>query len=204
MLKLNKFTSKVGIDLNKKFLKDILNVFGGRMRVVISGGAAIDPDILQFFNDLGMIAVQGYGLTECAPMAALNPDNHKYMRNASVGHIMPGMAVKIADKGEDGVGEICIKGGNVMMGYYRMPEQTAESIVDGWFHTGDLGYTDEDDFIYITGRKKNVIITANGKNVFPEELEYLLGKVDLVAESMVWAETGGRRPGQRDRGIHQT
>ncbi len=190
VLKLNKYTSFFGLDLNKKFLKDILNVFGGRMRVVISGGAAIDPDILQFFNDLGMIAVQGYGLTECAPMAALNPDNHKYMRNASVGHIMPGMAVKIADKGEDGVGEICIKGGNVMMGYYRMPEQTAESIVDGWFHTGDLGYTDEDDFIYITGRKKNVIITANGKNVFPEELEYLLGKVDLVAESMVWAETG--------------
>jgi long-subunit acyl-CoA synthetase (AMP-forming) len=188
VLKLNKFTSKVGIDLNKKFLKDILNVFGGRMRVVISGGAAIDPDILQFFNDLGMIAVQGYGLTECAPMAALNPDNHKYMRNASVGHIMPGMQVKIADKGEDGIGEICIKGGNVMMGYYRMPEQTAESIVDGWFHTGDLGYTDDEDFIYITGRKKNVIITANGKNVFPEELEYLLGKVDLVAESMVWAE----------------
>ena len=190
VLKLNKYTSFFGLDLNKKFLKDILNVFGGRMRVVISGGAAIDPDILKFFNDLGMIAVQGYGLTECAPMAALNPDDHRYMRNSSVGHIMPGMQVKIADMGEDGVGEICIKGGNVMMGYYNMPEETAECIVDGWFHTGDLGYTDDDDFIYITGRKKNVIITANGKNVFPEELEYLLGKVDLVAESMVWAEAG--------------
>ncbi|MCR4708782.1 MAG: AMP-binding protein, partial [Clostridiales bacterium] len=102
---------------------------------------------------------------------------------------MPGMQVKIIDKAEDGVGEICIKGPNVMMGYYQMPEETAKVIVDGWFLTGDLGYTDDEDFIYITGRKKNVIITRNGKNVFPEELEYYLGRVDAVAESMVWAES---------------
>ena len=158
------------------------------MRVLISGGAAIDPAILQFFNDLGFISVQGYGLTECAPMAALNPDNHKYMRNSSVGHILPGMEVKIEDKNEDGVGEICLKGPNVMMGYYNMPEETAKVIKDGWFHTGDLGYVDDEDFIYITGRKKNVIITANGKNVFPEELEYYLGRSSMVSESMVWAQ----------------
>lgn len=190
----NKVTSKFGLDINKKLLKDILKVFGGRMRVLISGGAAIDPAILQFFNDLGFIAVQGYGLTECAPMAALNPDTHKYMRNASVGHLLPGMEVKIEDKDEDGIGEICLKGPNVMMGYYNMPEETAKVIRDGWFHTGDLGYVDDEDFIYITGRKKNVIITRNGKNVFPEELEYYLGKIPYVSESMVWAlsDEGGQ------------
>jgi len=189
VMAVNKVTKKFGLDINKKLLKDILKVFGGRMRVLISGGAAIDPAILQFFNDLGFIAVQGYGLTECSPMAALNPDTHKYMRNASVGHLLPGMEVKIADKDEDGVGEICLKGSNVMMGYYNMPEETAKVIKDGWFHTGDLGYVDDEDFIYITGRKKNVIITRNGKNVFPEELEYYLGKVPYVSESMVWAES---------------
>ena len=188
VLAINKVTKKIGLDLNKLLLKDILKVFGGRMRVLISGGAAIDPAILQFFNDLGFIAVQGYGLTECAPMAALNPDQHKNMRNSSVGHLLPGMEVKIEDKNEDGIGEICVKGSNVMMGYYNMPEETAKVIQDGWFHTGDLGYVDDKDFIYITGRKKNVIITANGKNVFPEELEYYLGRSNLVSESMVWAQ----------------
>ena len=188
VLALNKVTKKVGLDLNKLLLKDILKVFGGRMRVLISGGAAIDPAILQFFNDLGFISVQGYGLTECAPMAALNPDRHKYMRNSSVGHLLPGMEVKIEDKNEDGIGEICVKGPNVMLGYYNMPEETAKVIKDGWFHTGDLGYVDDEDFIYITGRKKNVIITANGKNVFPEELEYYLGRSTMVSESMVWAQ----------------
>lgn len=188
VLAVNKVTKKVGIDLNKLLLKDILKVFGGRMRVLISGGAAIDPAILQFFNDLGFISVQGYGLTECAPMAALNPDGRKTMRNSSVGHLLPGMEVKIEDKNEEGIGEICLKGANIMMGYYNMPEETAKVIQDGWFHTGDLGYVDEDDFIYITGRKKNVIITANGKNVFPEELEYYLGRSAFVSESMVWAQ----------------
>lgn len=186
VMALNKVTKKVGLDLNKKLLKDILKVFGGRMRVLISGGAAIDPAILQFFNDLGFIAVQGYGLSECAPMGALNPDQHKYMRNASVGHILPGMDVKIVDKDEDGIGEICLKGDNVMLGYYNNPEETAKVIKDGWFYTGDQGYIDDEKFIYITGRKKNVIIASNGKNVFPEELEYLLSKIPCVTESMVW------------------
>ncbi len=188
VMSVNKVTKKVGLDLNKILLKDILKVFGGRMRVLISGGAAIDPAILQFFNDLGFIAVQGYGLSECAPMGALNPDQHKYMRNASVGHVLPGMDVKIDDKDEDGIGEICLKGDNVMLGYYKKPEETAKVIRDGWFYTGDQGYIDDEKFIYITGRKKNVIIASNGKNVFPEELEYLLSKVPYVAESMVWGD----------------
>ncbi len=187
VMKANRVTKKIGLDLNKKLLKEIYKVFGGRMRVLISGGAAIDPSVLDFFNELGFIAVQGYGLTECAPMAALNPDRHKYMRNRSVGRILPQMEVKIEDKDENGIGEICLKGSNVMLGYYNMPEETAKVIKDGWFYTGDLGYVDDESFIYITGRKKNVIITRNGKNVFPEELEYLLGKIPLVSESMVWA-----------------
>lgn len=184
VLKLNKTTSKFGLNLNKILLKDILNVFGGRMHMMIAGGAAIDPDILQFFRDLGIMALQGYGLTECAPMAALNPDDNP--RNDSIGHVLPGDEAMIADKNDEGIGEICLKGPNVMMGYYHMPEETEKVLVDGWFHTGDLGYMDG-PYLYITGRKKNVIITRNGKNVFPEELEYYLGKVSLVAESMVWA-----------------
>ena len=186
VMSVNKVTRKIGLDLNKLLLKDILKVFGGRMRVLISGGAAIDPAILQFFNDLGFIAVQGYGLSECAPMGALNPDNPKYMRNSSVGHILPGMQVKIVDKDEDGLGEICLKGDNVMLGYYKNPEESARTVRDGWFYTGDQGYVDEEDFIYITGRKKNVIIASNGKNVFPEELEYYLSLSPFIAESMVW------------------
>ena len=184
VLKLNKTTSKFGLNLNKILLKDILNVFGGRMHMMIAGGAAIDPDILQFFRDLGIMALQGYGLTECAPMAALNPDDNP--RNDSIGHVLPGDEAMIADKNDEGIGEICLKGPNVMMGYYHMPEETEKVLVGGWFHTGDLGYMDG-PYLYITGRKKNVIITRNGKNVFPEELEYYLGKVSLVAESMVWA-----------------
>lgn len=167
-------------------LKDITAVFGGRLRIIISGGAAIDPQILEFFNDLGFLAIQGYGLTECSPMAALTPGKKKFIKNSSVGHVLPMDMVKIEDAGEDGIGEICIKGDNVMLGYYENPEETAEAVVDGWFHTGDLGYVDEDDYIYITGRKKNVIITPNGKNVYPEELEYLVGMSDLVEECYVW------------------
>lgn len=186
VMSVSNFTEKFGLNLKRKLLKDIYKVFGTRMRVLISGGAAIDPAILDFFNDLGFIAVQGYGLSECAPMGALNPDQRKYMRNSSVGHCLPGMEVKIEDKDEDGIGEICLKGDNVMLGYYKNPEATAEVIRDGWFYTGDQGYVDDEDFIYITGRKKNVIIASNGKNVFPEELEYMLSKIPYVAESMVW------------------
>ena len=188
VMKTCKKLSAVGLKLQKKLLKDVYAVFGSRMRVLISGGAAIDPAILEFFNDLGYVAVQGYGLTECAPMAALNPDTRGDYRSDSVGHLLYGMECRIDDPDDSGVGEICLKGDNVMMGYYQMPEETAKVLRDGWFHTGDLGYIDKDNFIYITGRSKNVIIAANGKNVFPEELEYYLGKIPYVAESMVWAD----------------
>lgn len=190
LLAMNRRAKKMGLSISKPFTKEILEVFGGRMRVIISGGAAINPEILQFFNDLGIICVQGLGLTECSPMTALNPDVEKDMRNNSAGHLLPGMEVKISEPDEEGIGEICYKGANVMMGYYNNPEATCEVMKDGWFCSGDLGYVDENNFIYITGRKKNVIITKNGKNVFPEELEYYLGSVPYISESLVWgAET---------------
>lgn len=188
LLKINRATKKVGLDISKPFTKEIMKVFGKNMRLIVSGGAAIDPSILQFFNDLGIIAIQGYGLTECAPLTAVNPDVQKDIKMASAGHLMPGMEVKIVDKNDQGIGEICFKGDNVMLGYYKNQEATDEVIQDGWFHTGDLGYVDEEDFVFITGRKKNVIITKNGKNVYPEELEYHLNQVPYIDESMVWGD----------------
>ncbi|MGL4484129.1 MAG: AMP-binding protein, partial [Anaerovoracaceae bacterium] len=137
-------------------------------------------------QDFGIMALQGYGLTECAPMGALNPDTAP--KATSIGTAFPGFGIKIVDKDENGIGEICLFGDNVMMGYYGMPEETAAVIKDGWFHTGDLGYLDSDGYAYITGRKKNVIITKNGKNVFPEELEYLINNTPLVQESMVFED----------------
>lgn len=186
VIKVNRVSKKIGVDIGKIFFKDILAVFGGRMRMMIVGGAAINPEVLEGIQDFGIQALQGYGLTECAPMAALNPDTAPNSR--SVGKPFPGTEVKIFKPDEEGTGEICVKGGNVMLGYYNMPEATAEVIRDGWLHTGDIGYMDSKGYIYITGRKKNVIITKNGKNVFPEELEYLLNKTQFILESMVFSD----------------
>lgn len=186
IIKINRKTKKVGINLGKIFFKEILAVFGGRMRIMIVGGAAINPEVLEGIQDFGIQALQGYGLTECAPMAALNPDTAPNSR--SVGRPFPGIELKIDNPDEEGTGEICVKGGNVMMGYYNMPEATAEVIRDGWLHTGDLGHKDEKGYYFITGRKKNVIITKNGKNVYPEELEYLLNKSPFILESMVFSD----------------
>lgn len=186
VIKINRGTKKLKIDLGNIFFKEIRKVFGGRMRMMIVGGAAINPEVLDGIQDFGIMALQGYGLTECAPMGALNPD--KAPKSASIGRAFPACELKIAEANEEGIGEIWLKGGNVMMGYYNMPEATAQVIQDGWFRTGDLGYLDKDGYAYITGRKKNVIITKNGKNVYPEELEYNLSNVPLIAESMVFAD----------------
>lgn len=189
ILKMNRTTSKIGLNLSKKLLKEITDVFGGKLRLIFSGGAAGNPEVLDFFNDLGVIAIQGYGLTETSPLVAINPDQRKYMRNESAGQILPGIESKIVDADEQGIGEICFRGPNVMMGYYNNPEETEKALIDGWFHTGDLGFIDEDNFVHITGRKKNVIITPNGKNVFPEEIEAHLEKIPYVEECMVWADS---------------
>ena len=185
MMNLNRKLKKVGINISGIYNKQIMALFGGRLRMLISGGAAILPSVLDDVNDWGVTALQGYGLTECAPMCALNPD--KNAKSDSLGYIPPGMEFKVFEADpETGIGELCVKGGNVMLGYYNNPEATAQVIRDGWFHTGDLGYVDKEGYIYLTGRKKNVIITANGKNIYPEELEFMLSEIPLISESMVW------------------
>lgn len=167
----------------KSVFRAIHKNFGGRLRIMASGGASIDPEILRGLRDLGLLAIQGYGLTECSPIAAVNRDT--YYRDSSAGLAMPNVLLDIYDVQDDGTGEIRLRGDNVMLGYYNMPELTEEVKRDGWFYTGDLGYLDADGFLHITGRKKNVIVTANGKNVFPEELETYLCRNPFVAEAVV-------------------
>ena len=185
IIKINRGTKKIGIDIGKIFFKQIHENLGGNCRHFISGGAAMNPEVVDGFKDLGFNLVQGYGLTETAPICALNPIYGG--KSAAAGYLIPGFNGKIIDADpETGIGEICIKGDFVMMGYYENQEATDEVMEDGWFHSGDLGYIDSENFIYVTGRKKNVIITKNGKNVFPEELEYLLGLSPFISETMVF------------------
>ncbi len=182
--KLSNGLRKIGIDLRRKLFKDIHETFGGRLRLLIVGGAPINPEILQFFQDIGIHSIQGYGLTECAPILALNRDVD-YKNNAA-GLPLPGCEIKILDPDEDGIGEFAGRGENVFLGYYKNDEATKAALdSDGFYHTGDLGYIDNDGFCIITGRKKNVIIAKNGKNVFPEEIEYLLAQNPVVQESVV-------------------
>ena len=185
-IKINRVTKKFGIDLGGKLFKDITALFGGRMKMIICGGAAINPEVLDGLRDFGIMALQGYGLTEAAPMGALNPDTAPVSK--SIGRAFPHSELSISNPDENGIGEICIKGDHIMLGYYKRPDLTEEVIKDGKFYTGDLGYIDEKGYAYITGRKKNVIITKNGKNVFPEELEYYLSNVDIILESVVFGK----------------
>ncbi len=183
-IKLTRFLRKIGIDVRRKVFKDILNgLGGGYLKTIIAGGAAIDPQVLRDFNDWGITAVQGYGLTECGPILALNRD--VYHKDESAGLPLPGVEVKVANPDENGIGEFIAKGGNIMLGYYGDEELTRKSIVNGYYYTGDLGYIDEDGFLIITGRKKNVIVTKNGKNIFPEELEALLQRNAEIKEAIV-------------------
>lgn len=203
LFRINRVTKKIGLDISKQATKQITELFGGKLRTVICGGTAVDGDILDYFGNLGFRSVQGYGLTECSPVIALNPDNAKFINNKSAGYLFPLSECKIVDKDEDGYGEICFRGPTVMMGYYKDPERTAQAIdSDGWYHTGDLGYIDEQEYVYITGRKKSIIITGNGKNVYPEELEYYLQKSEYISESMVWGDETNEDPTRR--GIYAT
>lgn len=161
----------------------VKNTLGGRLRVFIVGAAAVNPEIADTFDKLGLNSLQGYGLTECAPLVAGNTDFFK--RNDSAGLPIPNVEYKIDNPNDEGVGEIIVKGPNVMLGYYNMPEETEKILKDGWFHTGDLGKIDKNGFLYITGRCKSVIVTKNGKNIYPEEIEAYLNDSPLISESLV-------------------
>lgn len=175
---------KVGIDVRRKVFKQIIDNLGGKMRFVISGGAPLDPQVQKGFNSFGIRLVQGYGLTETAPV--ISAENDFKTRNGSIGVPLDNVEVKIVNKDKNGIGEIIAKGPNVMLGYYENEEATKEVLKDGWFYTGDLGYMDKDGFIFITGREKNMIVLKNGKKIFPEEMETLVNRIDLIEESIVF------------------
>ena len=181
---ISQFLLKFHIDIRRKVFKEILDNLGGKLRFVISGASAIDKNVAKGFNDFGILAVQGYGLTETAPV--LVAENAKCIKYGSIGVPLPEVDVKIDSPNADGIGEIVVKGPNVMLGYYEMPEETEKVLKDGWFYTGDLGYMDKDGFLFITGRKKNVIVLKNGKNIYPEEIELLINNLPYVSESMVF------------------
>lgn len=186
MMKVSDLLRKVGIDVRRKLFSSVLSAFGGKLELVICGGAKLDEDIIRIFDSLGITILNGYGITECAPLISAN--RNKYRKPGSVGTPILACRVKIDNPDENGEGEICVKGPNVMLGYYNNPEATAEVFdKDGFFHTGDYGKLDEEGWIYITGRKKNLIILSNGKNVYPEEIEADLQKVEGVSEVVVYA-----------------
>ncbi len=177
-------TNMVGVDMNDKIFAEITKNFGGKLRLIIIGAAAVRPDVIKDFKTFGIPAYIGYGLTECAPLVSCNHD--QLWAPDTVGRAIPGVEVKVINADANGVGEVCVKGPNVMLGYYMAEEET-KAVIDeyGWFHTGDLGTMDDDGIIRLTGRIKNVIVTKNGKNIYPEEIEYHLNKNPLIAESMV-------------------
>ena len=175
---------KCHIDVRKKMFKPVLDALGGNMRFIISGGAPLDKKVAKGFNDLGIELVQGYGLTETSPVIAA--ENAYKKRSGSIGFPMDNVELEIVDKDENGIGELRVKGPNVMLGYYENEEETNKVIRDGWFYTGDLGYIDKDGFIFLTGRQKVMIVLKNGKKVFQEELETLINRLDLVKECLVY------------------
>lgn len=186
-LKVSNFLFKyLNIDLRRRLFKAIHQKVGGRLRLVLTGAAAIDPIVSEDFYHFGILVLQGYGLTECSPLVIGNRDTK--FKHSSVGLPLPGVEAKIVNPDDTGIGEIVVKGPNLMLGYFNNQEATEATIKDGWFYTGDLGYKDEDGFYYITGRSKNVIVTKNGKNIFPEEVESYLNRSPYVTESLVWGK----------------
>jgi len=179
---------KFGIDKRDDFFAEVRNALGGNLRSIVCGGAPISPQLIKDFFSFGIILIEGYGITECAPLVAVNRPGAA--RDGSVGTPVMGCEVKIDKKPDEETGEILVRGGNVMLGYYENEEATREVFTeDGFFRTGDIGYIDQDGYIFITGRKKNVIILSNGKNIFPEELEEHLSRESIIAESVVLART---------------
>ena len=187
--KITRALMKIGIDVRRKVFKDVIDGLGGKLRFLISGAAPLDPKTLEYATDFGLLTVQGYGLTETSPTIA--SESYFYRKPGSVGHPMPGVEVKINNPDEDGIGELFARGPNVMLGYLDDEDANKEVFVDGWFNTGDLARIDEDGYVFLTGRKKNVIVLKNGKNIYPEEIEVLIDKIPYVVENVVMGEADG-------------
>ena len=187
--KLSQALLKVGIDIRRKIFKTVLDELGGEVRAVISGAAALNKQVAEDFNAFGIYTVEGYGLTETAPVVA--GENIHTMGHNSVGKPLCNVEVKIEDPNEEGIGEIAVKGPNVMLGYYENEEDTKAVLKDGWFYTGDLGYYNKKGYLCIAGRQKSVIVLKNGKNIYPEEIETLINTLPYVEESMVFGYPKG-------------
>ena len=191
-LKISNFLRKIGIDKRRQIFKEIHENLGGKLRLFVAGAAAFDPKMEKGLNDLGIDTYQGYGLTETSPV--ISAEHLKAVKYGSVGKVFPSLEVSIFEPNEEGIGEIIVRGDTIMKGYVNQEEATKEVIVDGWFHTGDLGYFDKNEFLYITGRKKNVIVLKNGKNIYPEEIEAMINDIVGVKESFVFG-----RPDKKDK-----
>ena len=174
---------RVGIDLRKLFFKSIHKAFGGRLKKIVCGGAPIRPEIGKFFDDIGISLINGYGITECSPLVSASHDMFNDYNTAGIK--LPCIDWKVDSPNDEGIGEICIKGDIVMLGYYKQPEKTAEVLKEGWFYTGDYGYINDKQQLVITGRKKNIIVLNNGKNVYPEEIEGYIQGIDYIVEVVV-------------------
>ncbi len=198
-MKLTGFLKKLGIDIRRKVFAEVLEKLGGDIRLVISGAAAIDPEALKGFKAFGIEAVQGYGMTEASPVICC--ENLLENKLGSIGRSLPGIDVAIFEPNEEGVGELIARGPNVMAGYFENEEETAKTLIDGWLHTGDLAYVDKDGYIFICGRKKNVIVLKNGKNVYPEELEVLINNLPYVDECMVFGQARNHDGDHKDLAI---
>ena len=183
MIPVSNALRKVGIDLRSKLFKSIHEAFGGNLREIICGGAPIRPEIGKFFNDIGVMLLNGYGISECSPLVSVN--RPKFNDSSTVGVILPCCEVKIENPNNDGDGEIWVKGDIVMMGYYKDPERTEKVLKDGWFNTEDYGKVNDKGQLVINGRKKNVIVLSNGKNIYPEEIENYVLRIPYVLETIV-------------------
>ena len=186
----NKIMQKLPFYLKIIVKRKVKKSLGGKMKTFIVGAAAIKPEIVESFFKLGIKVLQGYGLTECSPLVAGN--NDFYYKAPSCGMPIPNVEYKIDNPNEKGIGEIIVRGPNVMLGYYLNPEETNKVLKDGWFYTGDLGYIDEDEFLYISGRSKNMILTKNGENIYPEEIESILNENELITESLIIGTSNGK------------
>ena len=176
----------------KEVFKHVHDMFGGNIKSFVTGAAAIDKTVVEGYRNFGINIYQGYGLTETSPVVAI--ENYVMMKSGSIGKVIPNHMVKIENPNEEGTGELLVKGPSVMLGYYGNDEATKEAIIDGWFHTGDLASIDEDGYIFIKGRKKSVIVLKNGKNIFPEEMEHLVNRIEGVKESFVFGKSNRKDP----------